>query len=204
MAAPAAAPTPSHPVPRRSPFGAALARRHNLLWRRTDTLRGRLRVLLVLAFTVTAALSTLIALGLYQGDRAHSLRHAATLHQARAVALTGADQQRGGTDAGFTALVRWTGPSGTQQRARAAVDPGTIAGDKVTVWLDRADRVAAPPTSAADSAGRATLFGCLALSGGGTLVLAGGSLARSRLNRTDLRNWDRDWEDTEPAWTQRK
>ncbi|MFC1432154.1 hypothetical protein ACEZDB_16015 [Streptacidiphilus sp. N1-3] len=204
MAAPAAAPTPSHPAPRRSPFGAALARRHNPLWRRTDTLRDRLRVLLVLALTATAAVSVLLALGLYQHDRAHALRYAATLHRTQAVALSDADQQSGGLGADFTALVRWTGPTGAERQARAAADPGTVTGDRVTVWLDRAGQVAAPPTSAADSSGRATLLGCLALTGGGALVLAGSALTRTCLNRVDLRNWDRAWAAAEPAWTGRK
>ena len=203
MATPATAPTPSpQPVPHRSRLGAAVARRRNPLWRRTDTLRARLRALLVLALAATAALSALAALGLYQGDRDHAHRYAAVHQRTRAVALTAADHSS--TGSGFSALVRWTGPTGTGQRALATVDPGTVPGDRVTVWLDHADRVAAPPAGIGDSVGRAVLFGGLGLVGTGSLVLAGGSLARNRLNRVDARDWDRDWKDTEPAWSRRK
>lgn len=204
MATPAAAPTPSQPAPHRSRLGARAARRHNPLWRRTDTLRGRLRVLLAITLATTAALSALLALGLYHDDRASALRYAATLHRTTAVALTDADQNHGGFGAGSTAVLSWTSPSGSRHQARAATAASTLTGDKVTVWLTRADQVVAPPTSVADSTGRAILLGSLTLLGSGTLVLAGGTLARSRLSRADLRNWELDWQHTEPTWTRRK
>ena len=203
MATPAAAPVPSHPAPRRSRLAATLARRHNPLWRRTDSLRSRLRILLVLALIAVAALSALLALGLYRSDRAAAARHAATLRQTQAVALTNAGQSHVGYGANFTAEIRWTGPTGAAHESRAAVDPGTVPGTKVTVWLDSADQVTAPPVSVADSAGRAVLLGGLSLLGGGVLTTVGASLARSRLNRADLRNWDQAWQVTEPTWTRR-
>jgi hypothetical protein len=204
MATPAAAPTPSHPAPRRSRFGAAAARRHNPLWRRTDSLRSRLRALLVLGLVASAGLSVLVALALYQDDRSASHRYAATLHQVQAVAVSDADQQHGGLGGDFSAVVRWTDPSGKAHQTRAAADPATLTGDKVAVWLDSTDQVAAPPTNVADSAGKAVVLGSLALVTAATLVSAMGSVARSRLNQADIRNWDREWEKTEPAWTRRK
>ncbi|MHA6758440.1 Rv1733c family protein [Streptacidiphilus sp. PAMC 29251] len=205
MAIPAAVPGPSHhPAQRRSGLSAFLAHRHNPLWRRTDTLRGRLRALVLLGLAVAAGLSALGALGLYQHDRGHAQRYAARLHQVPAVALTAANQRSVGVGAGFTALVRWTDASGRTHQAQASVDPGTTAaGDRVTVWLDHAQRVSAPPTTAADSTGRAILLGGLLLAGSGSLVLTAGTLARAQLNRTDLRNWDRDWQHIEPTWSRR-
>lgn len=204
MATSAAAPTPSHPAPRRSRLGAAVARRHNPLWRRTDTLRSRLRVLLVLAVTATAALAALLAVGFYHQDRAAAQRQAAALHRTQAVALTDADQGHGGYGAGFSAVLRWTDPSGATRQGRAAVDAATVTGAGVPVWLDSADRPTAPPTTAADSTSMAILLGGLVLVTGASLVLAGASLARSRLGRADLRDWEREWNRIEPAWTRRR
>ncbi|TDT97367.1 hypothetical protein EDD99_5496 [Streptomyces sp. 846.5] len=204
MATPAAAPTPSHPTPRRSPLGAVAARRRSPLWRRTDTLRSRLRVLLVLALTAAAALSALLALGLYHGDRAAVARYRTTHHQVQAVALANATQKSSAVGGGFTVPVRWTTASGATHQAAAAADSTTVTGDQVTVWLDNTGQVTAPPTGAADSAATAVLLGSLTLTGSGTLILAGNAYTRARLNRTDLHNWDRDWEQTEPTWTRRK
>lgn len=204
MATPAAAPTPSHPAPRRSPLGAAVARRRSPLWRRTDTLRSRLCTLLVLGLTAVAALSALLALGLYQSDRATAARYLATHHEVQAVAVADATQKSGASAAGFTVQVRWTGATGTTHQAATNTDATTVTGDKVTVWLDSSDHVTPPPATAADSAATAILLGSLTLIGGATLILAGNAYTRARLNRTDLRNWDRDWEHTEPTWTRRK
>ena len=204
MATPAAAPTPSHPAPRRSRLGAVVGRRHNPLWRRTDTLRSRLRVLLALAVTATVALAALLALGFYHDDRASAVQQASALHRTQAVALTDADQDHGGYGANFTALLRWTDPSGATHQGRAAVDAATVAGTSVPVWLNSAGQVSAPPTTVADSTGKAILLGGLVLVSGGSLVLAGSSLARSRLSRADLRNWEREWKEIEPTWTRRK
>jgi hypothetical protein len=204
MATPAAAPTPSHPAPRRSPLARAAARRHNPLWRQTDTWRSRIRLLLVLGLTGAAALSALFALAHYQDNRTAAQRTAATLHQVRAVALSDADQLHPGLGSTFTAQVRWTAANGTVQQARAGVDATTATGDHVTVWLDHKGQATAAPTSASDSAANAILLGLLALSTSTIVLLAGDAFARARMANADLRRWDQDWERTAPGWTSRR
>jgi hypothetical protein len=181
-----------------------VARRHNPLWRSTDSWRSRLRVLLVLCLAVAVGLSVLLAFAHYQVDRAGAQRVAATLHEVHAVALTDADRLHSLPDAVFTAEVRWTAPGGASQQARAGVKPTTAAGDRVTVWLDRNGHPATPPTSTADSAGNAAFLGLLVLIGSTSVLMAGGAFARARLASADMCHWEQDWQQVAPEWTGRK
>ncbi|MFC1405522.1 MULTISPECIES: hypothetical protein [Streptacidiphilus] len=202
MATPAAAPTPAQPAPRRSRLGIALARRHNPLWRRTDALRARLRMLLIAALIVITALAALLALGLYRSDRAAAGRYAATLHRVQAVALADADQQHPVDGARFTAEVRWTDASGAHQ-ARAAAGATTLRGDPVTVWVDAAGSPSSAPRSEAYSTGKAAMVGSLVWISVTSGALAVATLRRRRLGQVDLERWTREWEDVEPVWTRR-
>jgi hypothetical protein len=148
-------------------------------------------------------MSALLALALFQGDRASVARYAAGLHRVEGVAVTDAGQPQTGAGTTYHAEVRWTDPAGATHRADAVVDATTTAGAKVTVWLDHADRPRTPPTGVVDSAGKAAFLGAVTLICAGAVVLGAGSAARTRLNRADLLEWDQEWELVEPAWTRR-
>lgn len=203
MATPAAAPVPAQPAPHRSRLGIALSRRHNPLWRRTDALRARLRIALIVALTAITAVGAVLALALYRSDRSAAEHYAATMHQVQAVALTDADQQHPVGGANFTAQVRWTDTAGTHQ-ARVAADASTVKGNPVAVWLNAAGTPSTPPRSEADSAGKAVLIGILGWSGTATAALATAALGRRRLAQADLNRWEQEWQDTEPQWTRRR
>ena len=202
MATPAAAPIPAQPAPRRSRLGIALARRHNPLWRPTDALRARLRLLLTAALIAITALAALIALGLYRSDHAAAERYAATLHRVQAVALTDADQQHPVDGARFTAQVRWNDAAGAHQ-ALVAATATTLRGDPVTVWVDAAGAPSSPPRTVAYSAGKAAMVGSLGWVAATSGALAVATLRRRRLVQADLERWTQEWEDIEPVWTRR-
>ncbi|MHA6757999.1 Rv1733c family protein [Streptacidiphilus sp. PAMC 29251] len=203
METPAAAPTPPLPAPRLPRLGAALARRHNPLLRRTDVLRHRFGTLLLLGLAAAASLSFLLALHIDHDDRAGVQRYTAALRQVQAVAIGDADQQRIAAGAKYVSPVRWTDAAGATHQARAVV-PGTAdAGSTVAVWLDAKGRPVTPPTSAADSAGKATFIGFLAFLGAVSLITTAVSFGRARLDRADLQGWELDWQRVEPAWTAR-
>ena len=202
MATPAAAPVPAQPAPRRSRLGIVLARRHNPLWRRTDVLRARLRILLTATLIAITALGALLALGLYRSDRAAAERYAATVHRVHAVALTDADQQHSVGGANFTAQVRWNDTAGPHQ-ARVAAVATTLKGDPVTVWVNAAGAPSSRPRTEAYSTAKAAMVGSLSWVGATSGALAAATLRRRRLSQTDLQGWAREWEDVEPVWTRR-
>ena len=177
--------------------------RHNPLLRRTDVLRHRLGVLLALGLAAAASLSVLLALHLDHVDRAAVQRYTTDLRQVQAVAVGDAAQQRTAAGAAYVSPVRWTDAAGATHQARAVV-PGTAdAGSTVALWLDSEGRPATPPTSTADSTGKATFLGFLAFLCSVTLVTTTVSSRRARLDRTDLQGWELDWQRVEPAWTAR-
>ena len=202
MATPAAAPTPAQPAPRRSRLAIVLARRHNALWRRTDALRARLRILTIATLIAITALGAVLALALYRGDRAAAERYAATLHRVQAVALTDADQQHPVGGANFTAQVRWNDTAGPHQ-ARVAAGATTLKGDPVTVWVNAAGTPSPAPRSEAYSAGKAAMVGSLSWVAVTSGALAAATLRRRRLGQVDLDRWAEEWEHIEPVWTRR-
>jgi hypothetical protein len=56
----------------------------------------------------------------------------------------------------------------------------------------------------ADSAATAALVSSLSLIGVASVVVAGGALARARLDRADQAAWDAEWEVYEPLWSRRR
>ena len=202
METPAAAPTPPHPAPRLSRLGAALACRHNPLHRRTDVLRRRLGALLLLGLATAASVSVLLALHIDQEERAAVQRYTAGLQQVQATTTSDADQQSE-AGASHVSQVRWTDAAGAIHQARAIV-PGTAnPGSRVTVWLDAEGIPATPPTTTADSTGKAAFLGFLTFLCSVTLITTTVSLSRARLDRADLQGWELDWQRVAPAWTAR-
>ena len=200
MTEPGAAPTPGRGQAHFSRFRAARARRHSVLRRRTDQQRDWLRVLVVLGLIVALAVSALVGLASYQRGHAAFLREAASLHKVQATVLKGADPSV--VSLGDTVQVRWTDVGGTTHQASAVVPSATPVGGRVPLWIDAAGHVSRAPTDGSSGSGVAT--GSLTLIVLGVTVGAGGALLRGRLDDTDQRNWEREWQRVEPAWTHRR
>ncbi|GAA2514844.1 hypothetical protein GCM10010423_02420 [Streptomyces levis] len=101
------------------------------------------------------------------------------------------------------ATVRWTAPDGSPHTGRTEVEPDAAAGTRVTVWTDRAGRLAAAPLSPTESRFQAVGTGVLAGAGAGAAVWACGRLARLRLDRRRLQRWDAEWARVGPQWRKR-
>ncbi|MEY9964143.1 uncharacterized membrane protein YidH (DUF202 family) [Streptacidiphilus sp. MAP12-16] len=200
MAAPEAAPTPPFPTQRRSRLGAARARHRSPLRRRNDTLRTWLRTSMVLGLLTAASLSALIGLLSYQTHRATAVRHEGQLHKVQALALTDATRSQGNATA---ARIRYTDLVGAVHEARLTVPATTAQGDRFPLWLNDRNQASTPPDSLADSASAAVCLGVLTLIGTAIVIVAAQTLARARLERTNLRHWEREWLQIEPAWSHR-
>jgi len=204
MAAPAAAPTPPFPEHRRSRRGTALDLRRNPLWRPSDSLRSRLRVLLVVGLLASVGLSAGLAVARYRDDRAAELRRDARLHSVQAVILTAPGRAPANDPAaGATAQVRWDGQGGTVHQATLAVPDGAAVGARIQLWLDSTGKVSAAPVTAGASAASAVFLGTLVLLAAAGLVTGTHSAIRTWADHTDDHHWEQDWRLFEPTWSHR-
>jgi hypothetical protein len=204
MATPAATPTPPFPAGRRSRLGTALARRRNPLWRPSDSLRSRLRVLLLVGLLASVGLSAAFALALYQGDRAAARRIDAQLHSVQAVVLKAPSSAPDGDPAArSSAPVRWTAAGGVAREASVEIPDRSVVGTRVQLWLDSAGQVSSPPVSAADSAVSVAYLGLLLLLATTGFVASAHGALRTWADRTDEHHWGQDWGLFEPVWSGR-
>ncbi|MER6440647.1 MULTISPECIES: Rv1733c family protein [unclassified Streptomyces] len=101
---------------------------------------------------------------------------------------------------GVRATVRWKGPDGATHTGRTLVNAGHPAGSKVMVWLDRKGRLTTRPPDPGTASAEAGALGTGAAIAFGSLVFAGGRLARWRLDRRRYDEWARAWEQVGPRW----
>ncbi|MEU9239655.1 hypothetical protein [Streptomyces sp. NPDC048385] len=96
--------------------------------------------------------------------------------------------------------VRWTTSDGRTHTGRTLVDAGLKAGSGVTVWHDGHGRLTPAPPGPAEAAIEAGFLGAAAAAALGGAVFAGGAVARRRLDRRRIDEWDRQWELVGPRW----
>jgi hypothetical protein len=198
-----ATPTPL-PAGRRSRVGSVLARRRNPLWRPSDSLRRRLRILFVVGLLTSMGLSAAFALTLYREDRTAALRRDAQLHSVQAVVLKAPGKAPADdADARSSVPVRWTAPGGVTHEVSAEVPDSATVGTRLQLWLDSAGQVGGPPVSAGESAISVAYLGLLLLLGTTGLVTGAHGALRAWADRTDEHHWGQDWRLFEPRWSQR-
>jgi len=198
---------PSDTVPRAatgrmSRLARMLAGR-NPLRRPIDRFEGAVLVALLAVFGVAVALAAIVATHTYQSQQAvASLRPAVAVlvqHGPPADSLTGAGQ----------AEARWRVPGGGERSgvlttATAPDIVGAVAGDRISLWLNRSGQPAAPPADQTAMIIYALTAGAvLAALAGITLVLAY-VLCRHALDRRRLGAWESAWKRTGPSWTTRR
>ncbi|MFJ9820723.1 hypothetical protein ACIRU3_36725 [Streptomyces sp. NPDC101151] len=181
--------------------------RHNPLRRRSDLLEAwTVLIVAVLLFVVAPLVG--VAAGVYAHDRARSLAVAqrAERHSVRAVVIGNRPEQlptvQGDRDHAYRARVRWTEPGKATRTALARVQPGTRAGDVVTVWFDARGRSVAPPPDEAAVWQHTVTVGVCAAAGAAAVVLLGHAVERRIALRHRLAEWEREWARTGPKWTQ--
>lgn len=96
--------------------------------------------------------------------------------------------------------VRWTAPDGRTHTGRTLVHAGLKAGSAVTVWQDGQGRLTPAPPDPAEAAIESGFLGAAAAAALGGVVFAAGAVARRRLDRRRIDEWDRQWELVGPRW----
>ncbi|WP_328883695.1 Rv1733c family protein [Streptomyces sp. NBC_00299] len=111
---------------------------------------------------------------------------------------------QGGRQPSARTAVRWTEPEGGPRTATARVPAGTRAGDTVDVWLDSRGRSTAPPASGMAVWQHTVTVGVCAAGGAVAVILLGHAVVRHNAMRRRLAEWEQEWAQTEPDWTDRR
>lgn len=101
------------------------------------------------------------------------------------------------------AAARWLSSNGIVQTGLVQVSSGQLAGDKISIWLDRSGAVTEAPLNPSDAAARAIVIG---LGGWLAVGLVLGSLYCMVRRQIDVRSrarWDAEWLLVEPLWSHR-
>lgn len=176
--------------------------RSNPLRRRSDVLETWILVLAALLLAVAVPLlGTLTAL-----RTEHALlQQRQDRHTTTAVLTTGTPTAHGGypTDGTTWGHVRWTAPDGASRTGVTPLASGLKAGTRTTVWLDRQGRLTTAPISVRSAEAQSAMFGVLAATCTGTLLIGGTSAALWRLNTLRSRDWEKEWAEVGPRWRRR-
>jgi len=176
----------------------------NALRRPVDRIEGAVLVALSAAFLAALAIACIFGIHNYQGQRA------ATVGLRPAAARLLRDGPPGGSMGRVEQTeARWFLPGGGERSGVLTTETapdivGAVAGDRISLWLNRSGQPVAPP---ADQTGMIiyalTAGAVLAGLAGLTLVVAY-ALCRRALDRRRLGAWESAWKRTGPSWTTRR
>jgi hypothetical protein len=178
------------------------------LRRRTDRIEAWITAGLIAAFLVGAPLASVAAGRWVHHGGLLEQRAQQSWHQVPAVLLNSAPVQRtlylrASLDTQVMALARWTGPGGRQVTGKVPVAPGTLAGRRLQVWVNRSGQPTGPPLPNTELVRRvvgAQLLGPAVLA---VLLIGVGGLVRLLMNRRRLAAWETGWAYTGPRWSRR-
>ncbi|PWI17947.1 hypothetical protein DI272_30155 [Streptomyces sp. Act143] len=175
--------------------------RRNPLRRRSD----RLEAWIVVATWVIALAGALFAGRATEAGMQHSFaERRAQVHPVAAVLTQNAPKTptvtTSGGDTRVWAKARWTDSDGVTRTSLVKVEPGSAAGTSVEVWTDRAGNPVTTPVTAADARVQSVLVGVSVALVAGTTVIGCGRLARFRLDRARMREWETEWARVGPQW----
>ena len=183
---------------------ARLLTGRNPLRRPVDRIEGAVLVALSAAFLAAIAFACIVGTHTYQTQRAAT----AGLRPAAAVLLQdGPTADRLGRIGQTEA--RWFLPGGGEQSgvlttATAPEIAGAVAGDRISVWLNRSGQPVASPADQTVIIIYALTAGLVAAALAGLALLLAYALCRRILDRRRLVAWESAWNRTGPTWTTRR
>jgi hypothetical protein len=183
---------------------ARLLTGRNPLRRPVDRIEGAVLVALSAAFLAAIAFACLVGAHTYHTQRAAT----AGLRPAAAVLLQdGPTADRLGRIGQTEA--RWFLPGGGEQSgvlttATAPDIAGAVAGDRISVWLNRSGQPVASPADQTVIIIYALTAGLVAAALAGLALLLAYALCRRILDRRRLVAWESAWNRTGPTWTTRR
>jgi hypothetical protein len=201
--------------PRTSPTGSRLGRiarwmglDHNPLRRPVDRLEAWLR-LAVIALMVTVVPVAAMACSQVAN---HVMTRQAQAQQ-RSDRLVTAVLTKGAPanvvdpyvpDPDVWVQARWTAPDGAFRSGQILAPAGTLAGDKVEIWVNSEGATVDPPTGHAGAVTGAILIGVTSGLLLDLFLVSLNAIAQRTLDRRRLAAWDREWGTTGPLWSRHR
>jgi hypothetical protein len=177
-------------------------------WRRNPLKRGLDRVEAWAGLTAAcAALFAAPTTGVLAGDAlADNLRDKSGWHRTTGVLLEdahplGSSSMDTENPQVFT-TVEWHTQDGTSHTGQAPVRAGSQAHTKVTVWLDSDGAPRLPPPSSGAASAQGAAVGGLAGAGTVLVIVAGYGVVRHRIGVRSAREWEREWAQVGPHWSE--
>jgi hypothetical protein len=171
----------------------------NPLRRRCDRAEAAIVTVLLAVFLAGAPLTALAA-GHWAQDSGPRTGHAqlAGWHQVPAALRTATLQRFAPSPA--LAWAQWTAPGGVHHTGQVLAPAGFATGAIVTVWVDAAGRLAAPPAPPGPHDSRAPAEGMVAVLLLAELLWGAGLAAHGVVDRRRLAVWDAEWRAIGPTW----
>ncbi|WP_322973999.1 Rv1733c family protein [Actinacidiphila oryziradicis] len=100
--------------------------------------------------------------------------------------------------------MRWTVSDGSSATGKGLVEPGSEAGSRTTVWLDRQGALKNDLATPGQLMATGIVFGTFAAGGRCLLVLGGRWAVRVWLDRRRDAEWENEWALVGPQWGHRR
>jgi uncharacterized membrane protein YhaH (DUF805 family) len=179
---------------------------HNPLRRRSDLIEAWLLPAVIAVFLIVSPLLVGAASAWVHNDNAAALQAQRSWHRVTAVLLVAVPGPLM-SDNGANTWVMWTrarwSADGRRHVGQVPAAAGSSAGSTVSVWLDRAGDVQAPPLNALQMRDRVVLAAVVALTALAVFLTAVTLICRRLLDRRRLAGWAADWLSVGPQWSRR-
>lgn len=181
-----------------------LGRDGNPLRRRSDILEAWLLPAAIAAFLVLGPIIAVVTVAWEHADVAAARHAQLSWHRVDAVllqAVPGPEMSDNGANSWLAATpARWT-VNGRPYKGDVPAAAGSRAGSVVSVWLDRAGKVQAPPLTAAQLGDRAVTGMSTALAILAMLLAGLAWLGKRALDKRRLASWETAWLAVGPRWS---
>jgi hypothetical protein len=178
----------------------------NPLRRGIDRVERALWLLLAVAFVIAVPLLVPMAGNVTRADNLRLLTAERSWHEVRAVLLAPAPARVDGFSTSAVVWVsgRWQAPSGARHTGLVPTTPGTPAGSRVPIWVDRHGAVTdLHPVTAGVVMLRTIMIEILTAIGLAMTAAGLGCLVRWLMNKRRMAYWAVEWACFGPRWSAR-
>jgi hypothetical protein len=112
-------------------------------------------------------------------------------------------QQHGDPPTTVLAGARWRSASGAVRTGWIAAPPGSLAGQRIPIWIDRSGRPVGSPLTPDQAQWQGAMAVVDTLAAVVALLATALILVRRQLDRTRMAAWEAEWHQVEPGWTER-
>lgn len=179
---------------------------HNQLRRRSDVIEAWILPAAIALFLALSPLLTVAVSAWVHDEYAAAQQAERSWHRVTAVLLHAVPGPLM-SDYGANTWVTWTPArwteNGSTHVGQVPADAGSSAGSTVSVWLDRAGNVEAPPLTPGQVRDRVVLAAIIVITSFAALLTVLALIGRHVLDRRRLAGWGTAWLSVGPQWSPR-